>query len=97
MQHNNEIMNITVELYNSVVVIYSHLEWHTHVCSDNSLKVLFCLVSAPDIIQEDSPTVVIATDDDELSMKRKWSFVFSKTSLKYRTVIDSDLRLHIYN
>lgn len=29
------------------------------------------LVSAPDIIQEDSPTVVIATDDDELSMKRK--------------------------
>ncbi|XP_063825569.1 dorsal-ventral patterning protein Sog [Ostrinia nubilalis] len=41
-------------------------------------------VNSPDIIQEDSPTVVIATDDDELSMKHFGALLTGRSPLCIR-------------
>lgn len=38
------------------------------------------IVSAPDVVQEDSPTMIVTNDEEELSLKRKiagthWNYV----------------------
>lgn len=42
------------------------------------------IVAAPDVVQEDGPTVVIADGEEELSMKRKNLSILTKNKLSHK-------------